>query len=209
MIDNYDYEEKRGIYIGVLISLVIIAIILISFLGVVGSFISTYNSLVDMQEDVNLAQANVQEKMQRRLELIPDLVETVQAYSDHEEKVFENIANARAALSSCLDNGTTEEISEANNKLSEEINNVLAFAEDYPELTAGEQYTSLMDQIEGSINRISVARETYNEEVAQYNKKVRKFPGFILASMFGFEEIEQFKADEAAEQTQLIYFNKK
>lgn len=206
---NYDYNENRKNVSAAMIAVfVAIGIILVTILSVGGTFVKTYNDLVEMEESVKHAQANVQEKMQRRLELIPDLVETVQAYSDHEEKVFADIANARAALSSSLEGGNLDEISEANNKFSEEINNLLVVAEQYPTLTSGELYVSLMDQLEGSINRISVAREAYNDEVSRYNIKIRKFPGSVLAEMYGFKSIEEFKADEAAKETNMVHFNK-
>ena len=79
--------------------------------------------------------------------------------------------------------------------------------ENYPDLTSGQQYTSLMDQLEGSVNRITIARESYNEEVANYNKEVRHFPGNILANIFGFEEMEQFEADEAANNPNMVNFD--
>jgi len=162
--------------------------------------------LVNLEEDVNKASAEVQNQMQRRAELIPDLVATVKNYTKHEEKIYEDIANARAALTESFKTGNPSEISEANSQLTTKVNSLLAIAENYPTLTAGEQYTSLMDQLEGSVNRITVARGNYNELVAKYNKKVRNFPGSILASMFGFEQLEQYKADESANKINMVDF---
>lgn len=185
------------------IAFIVIAAILVIF-GC--SCVGTYNSLVNLEEDVNKASAEVQNQMQRRAELIPDLVATVKNYTKHEEKIYEDIANARAALTESFKTGNPSEISEANNQLTTKVNSLLAIAENYPTLTAGEQYTSLMDQLEGSVNRITVARGNYNELVAKYNKKVRNFPGSILASMFGFEQLEQYKADESANKINMVDF---
>ena len=182
------------------------SIIMITFFlmfSFVSKCISTYNNLVDMEEEAKLAKANVEDAMQRRLELIPDLTETVKASVEHKEKVYEDIANAEATLESVL-GGDVEEISEANNEVSKQINELLSTLKDYPEVTADKEFTRLMDEIEGSINRISRRREQYNEQVSEYNKVVRKFPGFILSGIFGFEEMEQFEADEEAEKTSLV-----
>lgn len=206
-MDNY---ENRGIGLGRILltgAIVIIVAAIIGCITFVGSCVSTYNQLIDMQEEVSLAEANVETMMQRRLELIPDLVSTVQAYAEHEEKVFEDIANARKELGDSLSSGDLEQISEANENLSVAVNSLVALAENYPDLTSGQQYTSLMDQLEGSVNRITIARESYNEEVANYNKEVRHFPGSILADLFGFEEMEQFEADEAADNPNMVNFD--
>lgn len=185
----------------------IVLIVIVAILAIFGlSCVGTYNSLVNLEEDVNKASAEVQNQMQRRAELIPDLVATVKNYTKHEEKIYEDIANARAALTESFKNGNPSEISEANSQLTTKVNSLLAIAENYPTLTAGEQYTSLMDQLEGSVNRITVARGNYNELVAKYNKKVRNFPGSILASMFGFEQLEQYKADESANKINMVDF---
>lgn len=166
----------------------------------------TYNNLVDVQNDVEMAEANVETMMQRRLELIPDLVSTVKAYTKHEEQVFADITEAREALSNSFSTGNPDEISVANENLSIAINRLLAYVENYPDLTAGEQYTSLMDQLEGSVNRITVARELYNEQVAIYNKTIQHFPEIIWATLFGFKEIKPFTADEAANNPNIVDF---
>lgn len=191
-------------------SLSLTGIVLIIIVGVVIIFglscMGTYNSLVNLEEDVNQASSEVQNQMQRRAELIPDLVATVKNYAKHEEKIFEDIANARAALNESFKSGNPSEISEANSELTTKVNNLLVIAENYPTLTSSEQYTSLMDQLEGSVNRITVARTNYNELVTKYNKKVRNFPGSILASMFGFEKLEPYTADESANKINMVDF---
>lgn len=167
----------------------------------------TYNHLVDVRNDVEKAEANVETMMQRRLELIPDLVSTVKAYTKHEEQVYEDIANAREALSNSLSSGDPDAISEANENLSIAVNGLLDIAKNYPKLTAGEQYTALMDQLEGSVNRITIAREEYNEQVSIYNKTIQHFPEKIWATLLGFKEIKPFKADEAAHTSNMVNFD--
>lgn len=200
------YDENEGFdfkKIGMIIAfIVVIAIILFSV-------IPTYNNLINLREEVNLQKANVEEKMQRRLELIPDLVEIVKAQSAHEEKVFSDIANARQMLSSKIDSGADpEEISEANAELSMQIDNLFHFVvENYPELASSEQYSKLQDEVAGSANRISRAREECNEAIAEYNKAIQYFPTSLFAKMMGFERFEEFKADEEANKTNIVDFN--
>ncbi len=188
-----------GIVLGVIIAIIVV-------IGMM--FMGSYNSLVNAEEDVQLAKSNVQNMMQRRLELIPDLVETVKAYTKHEETVLANIASARQTLNNSIQNNEDPEaLDEANTQLSNSIGALVKVVrEDYPELASSQQYTALMDQLEGSVNRIAVAREAYNEEVTKFNKKIRKFPTNILAGMFGFEKFDEFKADEAANKTNMVDF---
>lgn len=205
--NNYDNNDSRTEKMALTMALAISAVILFIIILICGKCVSTYNHLVDLQEEVELAEANVETMMQRRLELIPDLVSTVKAYTKHEEQVYADIAAARETLGNSFNTGDPEQISEANENLTIAVNSLIALAENYPELTAGEQYTSLMDQLEGSVNRISIAREEYNEKISEYNKTVRHFPGNILAGMFGFDEMEEFKADEAANNPNMVNFD--
>lgn len=204
--NNYK-EGSKSLGVGAIVALGIVAVIVLSLIIVGGACVSTYNNLVNKEEDVKVAQADVQTMMQRRLELIPDLVETTKAAAAHEEKVYEDIANARAALNSSIESGDAQAMDAANKELTTAVNKLLVVVENYPEITASEQYTALMDQLEGSVNRISVARENYNEAVSSYNRVVRRFPGSMLANMFGFETMEEFKADDAANQTNMVDFD--
>ncbi len=187
---------------------IVIGVIIVTSIIMGKIFVKTYNSFVESQENINLAMANVETMMQRRAELIPDLVATVKAYDKHEEIVFEGIANARAALTTSL-NGekTVESLSKADNNLSQELYNMIILVENYPTLNSSTQYTSLMDQIKGSVNRVTIAREEYNEQVAKYNKEVRTFPTNIVANMFGFERMDEFEADDAAKKILQVDFN--
>ncbi len=187
---------------------IVIGVIIVTSIIMGKIFVKTYNSFVESQENINLAMANVETMMQRRAELIPDLVATVKAYDKHEEIVFEGIANARAALTTSL-NGekTVESLSKADNNLSQELYNMIILVENYPTLNSSTQYTSLMDQIKGSVNRVTIAREEYNEQVAKYNKEVRTFPTNIVANMFGFERMDEIEADDAAKKILQVDFN--
>lgn len=205
---SYRYE-KRGMSTGAIIAIIIVAVMFLSIFSVVGSCIGTYNNLVNKEEDVNLAWANVQNMMQSRLEKIPDLVEVAKYAAEHEEKIFEDIANARAALSSSIDAGDAQAVDEADKELSKAINAMmLVINENYPTISASEQFVTLMDQIEGAANRIAVARENYNTAVSNYNRVVRNFPGAILANIFGFDVKETFEADEAASNSSMVDFDK-
>ena len=170
--------------------------------------IDPYDSIVNAQQNVKLAEANVENMLQNRLTLIPDLVKVVEKYSDHEEQVFADIADARQNLMNSIDSGDLAKMSEADQNLSVAINNLLAYAEQYPTLTAGTQYTALMDSIAEAVNKITIARTEYNEAVTTYNKKIKTFRGAILSKIFGFEELKEYKADKAAYDSSMVEFSK-
>ena len=203
---HYNYDEnggKRGMGVGSWIAIGIVAIFLISIISFFGSCVSTYNNLVDMEENVKLELSDVQTAMQARLEKIPDLVKVADEAAEHLETIYASIADGRSALSAAE---TPEELDAANAQITENINQFLAVVENYPTVTASEQYTRLMDQIEGAANRIQVAREDYNMAVSEYNRTVRRFPGSLLANIFGFDTMEAFEADEAANNSSLVDF---
>lgn len=188
---------------GLIILGIIGAIVLFLIMSVMG----TYNGLVSKQEDVNLAQSQVETMLQRRADLIPNLVATVKGYTKHEEQVFADIANARAALNTSIKSGDIEGMDTANKELDSTLSRLLVVVENYPTLTADKQYISLMDQLEGSENRIAIARENYNEVATKYNKSIRTFPTNIFAGMFGFEKAKVFQADEGAQQVPTVNFD--
>ena len=205
--ENYvHYNEnggRRGMGIGAWIAIGIVVVFLISICRFVGSCVNTYNNLIEMEEDVNLAFANVQSVMQNRIEKIPDMVKVTDEAAEHLETIYADIAAGRKAMSA---SSTPEELDAANAQITENINQFLAVVENYPTITASEQYTALMDSIEGAANRINVARQDYNLAVSKYNRTVRRFPGSLLANMFGFEVMEEFKADEAANNSSIVDF---
>lgn len=203
-----DYECEKRLSIGFFAAIIAIISILIPIIVLGGISISTYNDLVKTKESVKYAKSEVETQMQRRLELIPDLVETTKSAAKHEKSVYQSIANARSVLNDSIENGDTVAMDEANKQLTLAIENYLnIITESYPEIAASEQYTNLMDQLEGSINRITIARENYNKTVNTYNTKIKVFPSILFAKVFCFEYIEPFKSDKEASDTNMVNFN--
>jgi len=202
MYDN-NYENGNHEFNIPRIALAIAAILLVCIFCLVSPCIKTYNNLIDMEEDVNLAFANVQSVMQSRIEKIPDLVKVADEAANHLETIYASISEGRSALSA---SSTPEELDAANSQITENINQFLAVVEQYPTVTASEQYTALMDSIEGAANRINVAREDYNTAVSEYNRVVRRFPGSLLANILGFDILETFKADQEANNSSIVDF---
>lgn len=182
-------SKKKGLFIGLGIAALVVIILIVSM-------ISTYNGLVEKQEAVKTAEAQVQTYLQRRADLIPNLVATVKGYAAHEEEVYTALADARAKLNSAT---TTQEYADANAELDSALSRLLVIVESYPELKTDETYRGLMDQLEGTENRIATARKDYNEIVTVYNTAIKKFPTVIFAKMFGFEEATRFEASAEAQ----------
>lgn len=178
------------------------AIVLIVLL-IGGSIIGTYNSLVAGREGVNTAYSNIQTDLQRRNDLVPNLVETVKGYAKHEEQIYTAIANARAAMMSA---GNMQEAAKANGELSSALSRLLAISEAYPQLKANENFINLQTQLEGTENRISVARTKYNDTVKTYNQKISSFPSNVFAGVFGFQKAEYFEAAAGAEKVPNVKF---
>ncbi|PKG25482.1 LemA family protein [Niallia nealsonii] len=183
-------------YSGIIIAIIVIAVLVILFM-------SSYNGFVNAQEDVDQSYAQIENQLQRRLDLIPNLVNTVKGYASHEKEVIQSISDARANLAGAT---TPEEEATANAQVSSALSRLLVVVENYPNLKADKQFTQLMDELSGTENRISVARKDYNEQVASYNKKVKRFPGAILARISGFDEKEYFKANSNAENAPEVDF---
>ena len=171
-----------------------------------------YNGLVEQQQKVDQAWAQVENQYQRRADLIPNLVNTVKGYSTHEEETLTKVTEARAkATSITLDaNDLTEEnlarYQQAQNELSGALKSLLAVSEAYPDLKANENFLNLQAQLEGTENRISTERQRYTEAVQQYNTEIKKFPTNIYAGWFGFEPKPQFKAEAGAEKAPEVKF---
>lgn len=168
--------------------------------------IGTNNSIVRLHEDVSLKSGQIQTTLQRRSDLIPNLVSTVKGYATHEEQVFTDIAEARSELSGAISGGDIEQIKEANDGLSSALGRLLAIQEAYPELKADTHFTALMDELAGTENRINVARQQYNDTVANYNKQIKVFPSSIIANMNGFTAEKYFEADEGAQTVPKVEF---
>ncbi len=179
--------------------LVVGALVLIVVFSAVGS----YNRLVSSETAVDNKAAQIDTQLQRREDVIPNLVSTVKGYAAHEKEVFKAIADARSKLSGA---GSTAEKAEANSQLEGALNRLLVIVENYPNLKADAQFTRLMDELSGSENRIAVARQDYNNSVTVYNTRIRKFPAAIYASVFGFEKKDFFQATEGAETVPEVQF---
>ena len=196
---------------GKMIALLILALVVASVMGIAGA----YNGLVRENELVNEAWAQVQNVYQRRLDLIPNLVETVKGYAEHERSTFTAVTEARANASRAIQNITPEALSDpavfkkfqdAQESMGQAISRLLLVVERYPELKANENFLALQSQLEGTENRISVERRRFNEVVRTYNVKIKVFPANILAGIFGFKEKVYFEAREGAEMAPVVKF---
>ena len=182
---------------------------LIAIIGAVALLVifgvSTYNSLVDKDEEVKLKWSNLEAQYQRRADLIPNLVNTVKGYAQHERETLQEVMEARSkATSITIDpsNITPEQFAEyqkAQSGVTSALGRLLAVAENYPDLKANQQFLELQAQLEGTENRIEVAREDYNKASKSFNSSVRKFPTNLFASIFGFEMYDYYEAEEGAE----------
>jgi len=165
----------------------------------------SYNKFTTQEEAIKAAWAEVQNQLQRRNDLIPNLVETVKGFAAHEEGIFRDIADARSRL---LAAKTPEETIQAANQQTSALGRLLAVAEAYPNLKANEQFNRLMDELAGTENRLSVARMRYNERIQEYNAATRRFPGNITAKVFGFKQYPYFDVPASATALPKVDFKK-
>lgn len=185
--------------------LIIFGVILLVVVILAGSVIGSYNSLVENEESVAAARADIQTQLQRRADLIPNFVATVKGYSDYEKETYTAVTNARAAVSAAK---SPEQMQAANEQLDGAISVwVNAITEAYPDLKANQNYIALQDELAGTENRIAQARIKYNETATSFNVSIRKFPTNILAGMFGFDKVELFEAAEGSENAPQVSFN--
>jgi LemA protein len=200
---------KKG---AIIILAVVAAIILIAIL-LFGWGTRTYNALVKQDETINQAWAQVQNQYQRRADLVPNLVEVVKGYASHEKEVFEKVAEARSSVGKLQitpeilnDPQLFQKFQEAQAGLSSWLSRLIAVAENYPQLKANENFLDLQKQLEGTENRITRARQIFNEVVQQFNTTVRTFPASIIAGMMGFAQKQYFKAEPGAEKVPKVQF---
>mgnify|MGYP006267917071 FL=1 len=173
---------------------------------------NTYNKLVDLDENVENAWGKVESDYQRRADLIPNLVNTVKGVADFEQETLTAVTQARARATSVnidpsnLSAQKLAEFQQAQGQLSQSLGRLLVAVERYPELKANQSFLELQAQLEGTENRIKVARNNYNDVVTQYNKAVRRFPNSLFASIFGFDRRAQFEAEAGADQAPEVNF---
>jgi LemA protein len=166
-----------------------------------------YNTIQTMDERVNQAQGQIQTQLQRRADLIPNLVNTVKGITKQEDTVFISIANARSRLGGAIQAGSIPEMSAANAQLTQGLGRLIAISENYPQLRSSENFRQLQDQLEGTENRISVARQDYNTAVGEYNAYIRRFPYNLTAKVFGMgKPREYFEAAQGATETPKVQF---
>jgi LemA protein len=186
------------------IALIVLVILVVAGVGMGGKFVSVRNDLVTQREAVNAQWSQVDVALQRRADLIPNLVETVKGFARHETEVFTAIANARAAL---ISGKTPAEKIAANDQLSSALSRLLVITENYPQLRSNENFLRLQDEIAGTENRIAVERRKYNETLEHYNAQIQRFPDNIVASMSGFTRNDAyFKTEPGARQAPKVQF---
>lgn len=169
--------------------IIVIGIIVLLAIVSVGS----YNNLATMDENVESAWAQVENQLKRRVDLIPNLLETVKGYAGHEKDVIDSITSARAQYANAA---TPQEFAEANEGLNNAIKSLNVIVENYPDLKANQNFADLQVELAGTENRIATARMRYNDVVKEYNTKIRRFPTNILAGMFGFDKREYFEINQ-------------
>ena len=194
--------------------LIALIIVLVCVLGVFSFYKNTYNSLVSLEEDVSASWAEVQNQYQRRLDLIPNLVSTVKGYAKHESDVFTQVSEARSKAGGQInisdevlnDPEAFARYQQIQDNLGSSLQRLLMVTEQYPELKADQNFLALQDQLEGTENRITVARNRFNDTSKGYNKRVRQFPASIIANMSGFKTRPYFTASAEAQSAPKVEF---
>jgi LemA protein len=188
---------------GLIAAIAVLGAILLVVLMVGGSVISTRNRLVTMNEAINGQWSQVENQLQRRNDLIPNLVSTVKGYAAHEKEIFENIAAARAKMAGAR---TKDDTIDGANQMSGALSRLLMVVENYPDLKANQNFSQLMDELAGTENRLSVERKRYNDLVRDYNASLRRFPDNIIAGMFNLHPATYFKVPEEAKAVPKVQF---
>ena len=190
-------DPKKKTLIVVLVVVLILGVALYSF------FVGNYNKFVKMDVGIKAAWAQVENQLQRRYDLIPNLVETVKGYAKQEKDVLVEVTNARAKVGGA---GTIPDKIAANNQLTGALSRLMLVVEKYPDLKSNQNFLKLQDELAGTENRIAVERMRYNDTVKVYNEAIRTFPANMLAGMYGFAEAAFFKVDEVAKAAPKVKF---
>lgn len=193
-------------------SYIILIVIAVIILSIFFWFKNTYNGMVTMQENVSAQWSNVENQYQRRLDLIPNLVNTVKGYAEHEQNTLNRVVEARAKATQMqinldnLDKATMKKLNAVQGELSTALSRLMAISENYPDLKANKNFRDLQAQIEGTENRIAVERRKFNNTARAYNTSIRQFPQNMLAGMFGFTPKPYFEANAEAENAPKVEF---
>ncbi|WP_375579595.1 LemA family protein [Marivirga tractuosa] len=197
---------KKGLLITIGVIVVIVFILYRLFAG-------SYNNMVNKEEQVTGAWAQVENVYQRRADLIPNLVNTVKGYADFEQETLQGVIEARSKATGVnvnaddLSPGKLEQFQQAQQGLSSALSRLMVVVERYPDLKANQNFVKLQDQLEGTENRIAVERRRFNEVTQEYNTYIRKFPQTMLAGMYGFEKKGYFEADQGADEVPEVSFD--
>jgi len=189
ILDEFSQEAPKSYTVRWIL---VVIVVLFVGLGIV------YNGLVNKEESINVAWSQVESTMQRKLDLLPNLVKVVKAYAKHEKKLLTEITSLRANAHNSLVSKDTAKLASLNTKLNASVTKLFAVAENYPNLKSSEQFLQLQAQIEGSENRINITRMQFNEAVGLYNSSIRKMPQRLIASLGGFVKRTYFKAEKKA-----------
>lgn len=195
-------------------SLIVLLVVVFFIVILIGSMFSTYNKMVTLGEGVTSSWAQVENVYQRRMDLIPNLVNTVKGYASHERETLEAVINARAKATqvtvdpSKLDAAAIQNFQETQSGLSSALGRLMVVMEQYPDLKANQNFRDLQAQLEGTENRIAVERGRFNEVAKSYNIYIQKAPRNIIAAMFNFEKKAYFEAEKGAEKAPVVDFSK-
>lgn len=191
---------------------IVLAVIAVVVIGIFFWFQGSYNEMVKMSEGVSAQWSNVENQYQRRVDLIPNLVNTVKGYAAHEENTLTKVVEARAKATQMqinfdqLDEAAMKKLNSVQGELSSALSRLMAISEQYPDLKANQNFLELQAQLEGTENRIAVERRKFNEDVKNYNSYIRLFPKNIIAGMFGFSAKPYFEANAGAENAPEVKF---
>lgn len=183
---------------------IILIVVAVLAVALVGYTVKSYNGLVTLKQEVTQKESDIQTTLQRRADLIPNLVNTVKVYASHEESIMKEVSDARAALVGA--NNTGDQLA-ANEQMTSALNRLLAIAENYPDLKANTNFIQLQDELSGTENRITQARRAYNDAVKTYNTKIQRFPTSLIAGIFNFEAFDYFQANEGAQEVPSVNFD--